>query len=297
LPASPPVLARYRDRIERALEDCLPAAQTPPGRLHRAMRYATLGGGKRLRAILVHATGAALGAAPAALDVPACAVELIHAYSLVHDDLPAMDDDDLRRGQPSCHRAYDEATAILAGDALQALAFELLATDPRLALEPARRLEMIGCLARGAGSLGMAGGQAIDLAAVGQPRSLADLEDMHARKTGALIETAVQLGALAQPTLDDRLRAPLSRYARSLGLAFQIHDDVLDVTGDAATLGKTPGSDAARAKPTYPALLGIDGARDMARACCEQAIAALAPLGPSGAELADLARYSVERSG
>ncbi len=296
MPSPPPVLARYRDRIERALDECLPSPGQAPARLHAAMRYAALGAGKRLRAMLVHAAGAALGAPAGALDVPACAVELIHAYSLVHDDLPAMDDDDLRRGRPSCHRAFDEATAILAGDALQARAFELLAADPRLTVTPRRRIEMVTCLAQAAGSQGLAGGQAIDLAAVGRSLELAELEDMHARKTGALIGAAVMLGALTREPLDPAEREALARYARALGVAFQIADDVLDVTGDQATLGKSPGADAARAKPTYPALLGVPAAQQLAREWCERALAALTPLGARGADLAAIARYSVERT-
>jgi geranylgeranyl pyrophosphate synthase len=229
------------------------------------MRYAVLGGGKRVRPVLVFAAGAAVGAADARLDAPACAVELIHAYSLVHDDLPAMDDDDLRRGRPSCHRAFDEATAILTGDALQTLAFQILAqaTEPDAAV----RLRMIATLALASGSRGMAGGQAIDLAAVGRELDMVQLEDMHIHKTGALIRASVLLGALCTDEFDEPRLERLDRYAKCIGLAFQIQDDILDVVGDTALLGKTAGADTARDKPTYPGCRagspsgGIEGPR------------------------------------
>ena len=293
---SPPndTLLRYRERIEHALDVCLPAAAAPT-RLHEAMRYAALGGGKRVRACLVYAAGMALGARLERLDAPACAVELTHAYSLVHDDLPCMDDDDLRRGKPSCHRAYDQATALLAGDALQTLAFEILATAPALAAGPTQRLEMIATLARAAGAAGMAGGQAIDLASVGKKLALEELQDMHARKTGALIHAAVRLGALTAETPDTRLLAALDTYGHAIGLAFQIADDVLDVEGETATLGKQPGVDQARGKPTYATLLGTESAKAKARALFNRALESLAPLGDNGAVLAALARYIVER--
>lgn len=255
------------------------------------MRYAALGPGKRVRPFLVYAAGELVGAEASTLDAPACALELIHAYSLVHDDLPAMDDDDLRRGRPTCHRAYDEATAILVGDALQTRAFELLAEAPGLAAET--RLRMITTLAHAAGHAGMVGGQALDLAAVGQQRSLAELEQMHRLKTGALIEASVVLGALAgqadRATLD-----ALGRYARAIGLAFQVRDDILDVTADSQTLGKTQGKDAAADKPTYVSLLGLASAQTLAVELCEEALAALDPL-PRSELLRDLARYIVER--
>ncbi len=289
------LLTRYRERVERALDARLPPATTAPMRLHEAMRYATLGGGKRVRACLVYAAGTALGAREEALDAPACAVELIHAYSLAHDDLPCMDDDDLRRGKPSCHKAYDEATALLVGDSLQSLAFETLAHDPSLAVSPARRLEMMALLARAAGSHGMAGGQAIDLAAVGRKLALAELQDMHARKTGALIGAAVRLGALAAESAPANLIAALGHYADAVGLAFQIADDVLDVEGETGVLGKRAGADEARGKPTYAAALGADGARTKALALLGRALESLVPLGDNGALLAVLARYIVER--
>lgn len=289
------ILLRYRERVERALDARLPPATTTPTRLHEAMRYAALGGGKRVRASLVYAAGTALGARMELLDAPACAVELIHAYSLVHDDLPCMDDDDLRRGKPSCHRAYDQATALLAGDALQTLAFELLATESTPAVSAAQRLEMIATLAHAAGAAGMAGGQAIDLASVGKKLVPEELQDMHARKTGALIHAAVRLGALTANPDDRNLLAALDTYGHAIGLAFQIADDVLDVEGETATLGKQPGVDQARGKPTYATLLGTESAKAKAKALLDRALESLAPLGDNGAVLALLARYIVER--
>lgn len=259
------------------------------------MRYATLNGGKRIRACLVYAAGAALDTPETLLDSPACAVELIHAYSLVHDDLPCMDDDDLRRGKPTCHRAYDEATALLVGDALQSLAFEILSGDPALAVEPAQRVQMIAVLAHASGSRGMAGGQAIDLAAVGHKLSESELEDMHRRKTGALIRSAVLLGALAKGQTDSEGWRALDTYAQCIGLAFQITDDILDVEGDANTLGKTPGADEALNKPTYPAVLGLEQAKVKRTALTQAALAALAPLGEKGKLLTTLARFVIER--
>jgi farnesyl diphosphate synthase len=288
-------LARVRARVEAGLDSRLPSAVTAPVALHAAMRYACLDGGKRLRAALVYAVGEALGAEDTALDVPACALELIHAYSLVHDDLPAMDNDDLRRGKPTVHKAFDEATAILAGDALQTLAFELLAHDPALTVAATQRLAMVTELARASGSAGMAGGQAIDLGAVGRALTLAELEDMHARKTGALIRAAVALGALAAGAAPG-MRARLDDYGRALGLAFQIIDDILDVEGDTATLGKPRGSDQQRAKPTYPALLGLEPARKLARDCHARALESLAPLGDNARFLLEIADFVIHRS-
>jgi geranylgeranyl pyrophosphate synthase len=286
-------LAAVRARSEAALDRLLPPVDLPVARLAQAMRYAALGGGKRLRAALVYAGGEALGADWAALDAPAAAVELIHAYSLVHDDLPAMDDDDLRRGKPTCHRAFDEATAILAGDALQTLAFEVLAEADAIA--PERRLAMVRELAHASGVHGMAGGQALDLAAEGQRLTLPELEAVHRGKTGALIVASVRLGALAAPAADAPLLAALAEYGQALGLCFQIQDDILDVDGDTATLGKTAGADQARGKATYPALLGLDGARERARQEYERAVAALAPLGAAAERLAQLAAFSLAR--
>jgi geranylgeranyl diphosphate synthase, type II len=283
-------LAADRARVDARLAGLFDERGATVPRLNAAMRHGVLVGGKRLRPVLVYAAGRALGAADDALDAPAMAIELVHAYSLVHDDLPAMDDDDLRRGQPTVHRAYDEATAILAGDALQALAFEVLARagHPRL---PA----MIRTLAEAAGRDGMVAGQALDLAAVGGHPDVAALATMHGHKTGALIRAAVRLGGLAAAAEQDPCLAALDDYARAIGLAFQIHDDVLDVTGDTATLGKASGADAARDKPTYPALLGLAGARASAAALGEEAVAAVAPLGEAGLPLAALARYMIER--
>jgi len=292
----PEFLARVRVRLDSALDRRLPPADFEPCRLHAAMRYVTLGGGKRLRAALVIATGEALGAQPEALDVPACALELVHAYSLVHDDLPAMDNDDLRRGKPSCHKAFDEATAILAGDALQTLAFELLARDPALAIDPAQRLARLARLAQAAGSDGMAGGQAIDLGVVGKPLTLAGLEDMHARKTGALIRAAVALGALSAPNCDAARLAQLDAYARAIGLAFQITDDILDVEGDTATLGKPQGSDQKHAKPTYPALLGLERARALALEQHAAALESLRSLGDNSQLLGEIADFILDRT-
>ncbi len=286
-------LAAVRGRSEAVLDRLLPPPDLPVARLAEAMRYAALGGGKRLRAALVYATGEALGVDWALLDAPAAAVELIHAYSLAHDDLPAMDDDDLRRGKPTCHRAFDEATAILAGDALQTLAFEVLAGADAIA--PAQRLAMLRELAHASGVRGMAGGQALDLAAEGKTLTLPDLETVHRGKTGALIVASVRLGALAMLAPDAPALAALGEYGQALGLCFQIQDDILDVEGDTATLGKTAGADIARGKATYPALLGLDGARERARQQYERAVAALASLGTSADRLAQLAAFSVSR--
>ena len=260
------------------------------------MRYAVLGGGKRLRPVLVYVTGTALGAAPERLDAPAAAVEIIHAYSLVHDDLPAMDDDSLRRGQPTCHVEFGEAMAILAGDALQALAFEVLAADSTLQAAPAIHVEMLRVLGAACGAHGMAGGQALDLAAIGQRLAPAELERMHVYKTGALIRASVRLGALAAGCSARGTLDALERYAHCIGLAFQIRDDIIDVEGDSATLGKTAGKDAAQAKPTYPAILGMHESRAQLAQLTQAAIDALAPLGAQFGELAELARYVAERA-
>jgi farnesyl diphosphate synthase len=245
--------------------------------------------------VLVYATGQALGATLDALDASAAAVEIIHAYSLVHDDLPAMDDDALRRGRPTCHVAFGEAMAILAGDALQALAFEILADSGAAPADARNHVEMLRTLAAACGAHGMAGGQAFDLAAVGHALSPEQLERMHVYKTGALIRACVRLGALAAGCTDDATLAALDRYGHCIGLAFQIRDDILDVESDSATLGKTAGKDVAAAKPTYPAILGMDAARAQLAELTGAAIAALAPLGARGAELAELARYVAER--
>jgi farnesyl diphosphate synthase len=295
LSAFPERLRRFQQRAERALDARLPPAAQAPARLHEAMRYVTLDGGKRVRASLVYAAGQAVGAPDATLDVPACAVELIHAYSLVHDDLPCMDDDDLRRGKPTCHKAYDEATALLAGDALQSLAFEMLAHDPALTISTAQRLRMLTLLAEAAGSHGMAGGQAIDLASGGKTLTLAQLEDMHLRKTGALIRAAVLFGALAREDAAAEKLAALENYSHAIGLAFQITDDILDVEGKAETLGKNPGMDRARGKSTYPQVLGLAEAKARAQVLHAQALESLAPLGDNGGVLAELAGFIIKR--
>jgi farnesyl diphosphate synthase len=289
-------LARYQARIEQVLDRCLTLPDSGTARLREGMRYSVLGGGKRLRPILVYTTGEALGAPLEHLDVPAAAVELVHVYSLVHDDLPAMDDDDLRRGRPTCHRAFDEATAILVGDALQALAFDVLAHDESGTANAAARLEMVRILAYASGTSGMAGGQAIDLASVGHTLTAEGVENMHRRKTGALIQCSVLLGAAAAglqvgPKLD-----ALRRFGADIGLAFQIQDDILDIEGETAVIGKSAGADIARNKPTYPSTIGLSAARARAQELCEGAIAALAPLGQSTVALAELARFVVNRS-
>jgi len=285
----------YRARVEEALASRLPLVDALPNQLHEAMRYATLNGGKRVRACLVYAAGESVGASLDALDVPACAVEIVHSFSLVHDDMPCMDDDDLRRGKPTCHRAYDEATALLVGDALQSLAFELLANDPALAISGAQRLKMVGTLAQASGSFGMAGGQAIDIESVGRKLGLDRLKDMHRRKTGELIRASVMLGALTAPTRDAQLLPAIEEFGKSIGLAFQVVDDILDVTADTETLGKPQGSDVARNKPTYPATMGLDAAREHAETLYNAALASIAPLGDNGRILGDIADFIVHR--
>jgi geranylgeranyl pyrophosphate synthase len=285
----------YQARIEGVLDRALPPADQVPERLHAAQRYSVLAGGKRLRPLLVYCTGEALGIDAATLDEPAAAIELIHSYSLVHDDLPAMDDDDLRRGRPTTHRAYDEATAILVGDGLQVLAFALLARGTDRALSAAARLEMVRILAEASGTSGMAGGQAVDLEAVGRDLSVAELEAMHRLKTGALIRASVLIAAAAAPVLSGAAHEALDGYAQDIGLAFQIQDDILDVEGNAADLGKNVGVDAARAKPTYASLLGLAGAKERAQALKKRACERLLPLGPRANVLAWLACYVVDR--
>lgn len=282
-------------RTEAALERLLPPAGVAPQRLHRAMRYAALGGGKRVRPLLCHAAGALSGADPARLDIAAAAVELIHVYSLVHDDLPCMDDDVLRRGKPTCHVEFDEATALLVGDALQSLAFQVLA-EQRPGGDAKRQLEMLRLLAQAAGSRGMAGGQAIDLDAVGKPLSLTELEFMHIHKTGALIRAAVLLGAACGATLPEPQFAALDRYAKIAGLLFQVVDDILDSESDTATLGKTAGKDAAHNKPTYVSLLGLTQAKDKAAELRLAARESLASFGDKSLRLGELTDYIVNRS-
>ena len=287
--------AACRERVEAVLAAAMPPADSEPARLHAAMRYAALGEGKRIRPLLVYAAGHAVGVAPEALDAPAAAVELIHAYSLVHDDLPAMDDDDLRRGRPTTHRAFDEATAILAGDALQVLAFDLLANAPMPGVGDTARVAMIRLLARASGTAGMAGGQAMDLAATGRRLEMQQVERMHELKTGALIRASVLLAGAARLDLAPARHAALDRYGRAIGLCFQIVDDLLDVLGDPAVTGKLTGADALRGKPTYPAIAGIAGARARAAELAGEGIAALAAFGPEAERLAEFAADLVGR--
>jgi len=288
------LLKAWRTRVETALERYLPDPTTQPRRLHEAMRYSVLGGGKRVRAVLAYATGRALGIEPERLDTPACALELIHAYSLVHDDLPAMDDDDLRRGRPACHKAFDEATAILAGDALQSLAFKVLTADDSL---PERaRVQMVEVLACAAGSRGMAGGQSLDLEAEGQELDLLQLENIHIHKTGALIRSAVMLASMCADDPAPDLARNLAHYGACIGLAFQIRDDILDVEGDPLVLGKTRGKDASQDKVTYPALLGLAGAREKAEQLHTEAVERLSSLGHRADALRRLADYIVGRN-
>nr|WP_298724686.1 farnesyl diphosphate synthase [uncultured Steroidobacter sp.] len=287
-----PRLKQWQTRIERELSARLPAVESPPSRLHEAIRYSVLSGGKRVRPVLVYATGAAIGVPEAMLDGAACAVELIHAYSLVHDDLPAMDDDDLRRGRPTCHKAYDEATAILVGDSLQCLAFELLAEGPGLPSDPSVRLKLVRLLAIASGTSGMAGGQALDLAAIGRKLTLAEVEEMHVRKTGALIHACVMMAAACAPQLSAHISRALDEYARATGLAFQIQDDLLDVEGDVAVIGKATGADRALDKPTYPSVAGIEPAHQRVQQLHAQALSALAKLDAAGLQSAPLAAIS-----
>ena len=301
-------LAAYRRRVDAALLERLPPLDGVSPRLAEAMRYAVTAGGKRVRPVLTYATGRALGLPLERLDDPACAVEMLHAYSLVHDDLPAMDDDDLRRGQPTCHRRFDEATAILAGDALQALAFTILAgSDDDASLPSEARVAMVRLLGEASGANGMAAGQAIDLEAVGRSLTIEALETMHRHKTGALIRASVALAAAAAGHGNGHgngsgggdggrgIAERLDGYAAAVGLSFQIVDDILDVVADTATLGKTQGADIALDKPTYPSLLGLDGARRHARAMHERALACLDGLGDSFDELRALSAYVIER--
>ncbi len=290
------LIADYSERLAKALDRWLPDPRIQPQRLHEAMRYACLDGGKRIRPVLVYATGQALGAPLEVLDAPACAVELIHAYSLVHDDLPAMDDDDLRRGKPTCHRAFDEGTAILAGDALQALAFYVLAHDETGMRDPATALRMCKALALAAGSRGMAGGQALDLEAVGKVLNLTELENMHIHKTGALVRASVRLGALAASGVKAESMESLDHYAKCIGLAFQIRDDILDVESNTVTLGKVQGADMTRNKPTYPSLLGLAKAHSLAGELQRQALESLSALDERAEPLRWLAQYIVSRT-
>ncbi|MDO9106741.1 MAG: (2E,6E)-farnesyl diphosphate synthase [Methylovulum sp.] len=285
-----------QNRVERALEQRLPGENILPQKLHQAMRYCVLDGGKRMRPMLAYCTGKTLGLPPEALDGPACAVEFIHVYSLIHDDLPAMDDDELRRGKPTCHVAFDEATAILTGDALQALAFETLAHDPSIIASPESRLKMITALAKASGSQGMVGGQAIDLASVGTKLNLPELENMHIHKTGALIRASVNMATLSKADIDPVVATKLDHYAKCIGLSFQVKDDILDEESDTATLGKTQGKDKDNDKPTYPALLGLAGAKQKAQELHEMALANLSGFGKEADLLRDLSLYIIQRN-
>lgn len=289
-------LEHWQDRISRLLTERLPSDDTSPQSLHQAMRYGALNGGKRIRPTLVYMTGQALGADLTDLDCPALAVELIHCYSLVHDDLPAMDDDDLRRGKPTCHIQFDEATAILAGDALHTQAFEELAGHPFSDKAQPQQLQMIQLLAKASGSLGMGGGQAIDLESTSQMIDLATLEQMHRMKTGALIKASVLLGALCAGKLKPQEQDALEQYADAIGLAFQVKDDILDIESDTTTLGKPQGSDLAKDKNTYPALLGLDGSKQKLEDLLDLSLQALAKLPYNTESLAELANYIVNRN-
>jgi farnesyl diphosphate synthase len=293
--AFPGMLAGWQARIERELKARLPPLTAAPARLHEAMHYSVLGGGKRVRPALVYATAAALGTPEEHVDGAACAVELIHAYSLVHDDLPAMDDDELRRGRPTCHKAFDEATAILVGDALQVLAFEILASDAGLPALADIRLNLVRLLAAASGTQGMAGGQALDLAATGRTLSLHEVEEMHVRKTGALIHACVMMAAACCAELRATTRDALNEYASAIGLAFQIQDDLLDIEGDAATLGKATGADQALNKPTYPAVTGVEPARRRVHELHTRALRALERVGLHAGPLAAISDWLVLR--
>ena len=282
-----------QQRTEVVLDRVLPAGSIAPKKLHEAMRYATLGGGKRVRALLAHAAGEFCEADIAKVDIAAAAVEMIHAYSLVHDDMPCMDDDDLRRGKPSCHKQFDDATALLVGDALQSLAFQILSAPDFL--DASQQLAMVHLLAIASGSRGMAGGQAIDLASVGQTLTQTELEQMHIHKTGALIRAATMLGAYCADNQDQTLTHALNQYAQNIGLAFQVVDDILDAEADTATLGKTAGKDADANKPTYVTILGLAQAKALAQDLYDQAIAPLKPYGEQAARLIQLAQFITNR--
>jgi farnesyl diphosphate synthase len=290
------MLTRYQNRVETVLDKWLPAETTHPEILHKAMRYGALSGGKRVRPVLTYCAGEVLGIPLEQLDGPACALELIHCYSLIHDDLPAMDDDDLRRGKPTCHKVFGEAMALLAGDAMQVLAFHILAHDPAMTSDAAARLKMVDTLAIASGSKGMAGGQAVDLDSVGSTLDLAQLEFMHILKTGALIRASVQMAEINAVGYSQEQLDKLGHYAKCVGLAFQIRDDVLDIEGETETIGKPQGSDEALNKPTYPAILGVSGAKARARELHEEAIAALAQFDERADPLRWLSAYIVERA-
>lgn len=288
------VLNLYAGRVNQQLENWLPAASEPPAVLHEAMRYAVLGEGKRIRPVLVYATGEALDVPVERLDAPACAVELVHSYSLIHDDLPAMDDDDLRRGRPTCHNAFGEANAILAGDALQALAFSVLANDP--ANPPERRVRMAQLLGEASGSQGMVGGQAIDLASVNKPLDENELKRMHRLKTGALIKTSVLMAVTASEASTPEVYERFARFADGIGLLFQIRDDILDIQSDTEVLGKPQGSDAAQNKPTYPSTVGLEQAEITAEELLRQACQEIDHMDFEWATLYAVSQYIIRRN-
>jgi farnesyl diphosphate synthase len=294
--AFPALLKSWQARMETALASRLPEAEQKPARLHQAMRYSTLGGGKRIRPALVFATARTLGIPEGQVEAIACAIEFVHVYSLVHDDLPAMDDDDLRRGRATCHKAFDEATAILAGDALQSLAFQVLAADVSLTVTAETRLRLIGLLGEASGTFGMAGGQAIDLAAQGKRLDIQQVEDMHARKTGALIRASVLMAATCVPALGARYYDALAGFVAPIGLAFQIQDDLLDVLGETAALGKAAGADSERDKPTHPAILGVPASQERVRWLHAEALQSLEPFGACAMPLRALAAWLLARS-
>jgi len=290
------LLTEYQNRVDKSLARWLPDESVNPPELHQAMRYSVLAPGKRVRPVLVYATAAALGLDLKLVDGAAAAVEIIHAYSLIHDDLPAMDDDDLRRGRPTCHKQFDEATAILAGDALQALAFYILSHDPDMTTNYRARLEMIEKLSLYSGSRGMAGGQAIDLNSVGKSLNITELETMHIHKTGALIRTCIQFSALSSSQLSkDRFQA-LDTYAKCIGLSFQVQDDILDVVGDTETLGKPQGSDRERNKPTFPSVIGLKASRQKALELHQNALDALSIFDEEAEILRYISAWFVERT-
>lgn len=288
-------LDTYQKRVNVALDKYLPTDDPPEHNLAEAIRYSVIGGGKRIRPAMVYAAGEAMGVSTDLLDIPACAVEMIHAYSLIHDDLPAMDDDDLRRGRPTCHKAFDEATAMLAGDALQALAYEILAKDDHEELTPEHRIEMLSLLTEASGAHGMAGGQAVDLASVGKQLTLEQLEHMHQLKTGALIRASVLLGGMCKQDISQEELKMLSDYAHCIGLSFQIQDDILDVISDTETLGKPQGSDQEQEKPTFPAIIGLEQSKQRAIQQHELALKILEPLDEKADSLRQLSAYIVER--
>ena len=288
-------LDKYQKRVNAALDKYLPSDDPPEHNLAEAIRYSVVGGGKRIRPAMVYAAGEAMGVSTDLLDIPACAVEMIHAYSLIHDDLPAMDDDDLRRGRATCHKAFDEATAILAGDALQALAYEILAKDNHKELTPEHRIDMLSLLTEASGAHGMAGGQAVDLASVGKQLNLGQLEHMHRLKTGALIRASILLGGMCKQDISQDEMTILSNYALCIGLSFQIQDDILDVVSDTETLGKPQGSDEEQEKPTFPAIIGLEKSRQLAIEQHQLALKHLEPLDERADSLRQLSAYIVER--